>query len=189
MIKLTNFKDISKHLNVPAEAIAFVEGMTASTPNGKYPFGENCFVNVMDSSIKPREDRRAEAHNLYIDVQCLISGDERIYYTDRNTLTALTEYNPEKDVIFYALVNDAGLQVSDAQYQKALTEYAAKYYDTYKGGVGKGSGQGGKVTVEDVVRYLDAEQGNIIKEQCYDELLYDYLYENNKIMMGEVPMN
>jgi YhcH/YjgK/YiaL family protein len=101
MIKLTNFKDISKHLNVPAEAIAFVEGMTASTENGKYPFGENCFVNVMDSSIKPREDRRAEAHNLYIDVQCLISGDERIYYTDRNTLTALTEYNPEKDVIFY----------------------------------------------------------------------------------------
>lgn len=95
----------------------------------------------------------------------------------------------EKDMIFYALVKNAGLQVSEEQYQKALTEYAAKYYDTYKSGVGKGSGQGGKVTVEDVARYLDAEQGNIIKEQCYDELLYDYLYENNKIMMGEVPMN
>ncbi|MBQ2256894.1 MAG: hypothetical protein II330_08515 [Clostridia bacterium] len=95
----------------------------------------------------------------------------------------------EKDMIFYALVKDADLQVSDAQYQKALTEYAAKYYDTYKDGVGKGSGQGGKVTVEDVAAYLDAEQGNIIKEQCYDELLYDYLYENNKIIMGETPMN
>ena len=95
----------------------------------------------------------------------------------------------EKDMIFYALVKDAGLQVSEEQYQKALTEYAAKYYDTYKSGVGKGSGQGGKVTVEDVARYLDAEQGNIIKEQCYDELLYEYLYDNNKIMMGEVPMN
>ena len=47
----------------------------------------------------------------------------------------------------------------------------------------------GKVTVEDVAAYLDAEQRNVIKEICYDELLYDYLYENNQIMMGEVPMN
>ena len=101
MIKLTNFKDISKHLNVPAEAIAFVESITVETPNGKYPFGEDCFVNVMDSSIKPREGKRAEAHDLYIDVQCMISGDERIYYTDRKALTAVTEYNPVKDVIFY----------------------------------------------------------------------------------------
>lgn len=101
MIKLTNFKDISKHLNVPAEAIAFVESITVETPNGKYPFGEDCFVNVMDSSIKPREGKRAEAHNLFIDVQCLITGDERIYYTDRAPLTAVTEYNPTKDVIFF----------------------------------------------------------------------------------------
>ncbi len=95
----------------------------------------------------------------------------------------------EKDMIFYAMVADAGLQISAEQYQKALLDYAAKYYDTYSAGVGTGSGQGGKVTVEDVAAYLDAEQGNIIKEQCFDELLYDYLYDNNKIMMGEVPMN
>lgn len=95
----------------------------------------------------------------------------------------------EKDMIFYAMVRDAGLQVLDEQYQKALTEYATKYFDTYKSGVGKGSGQGGAVTVEDVAAYLDQEQGNIIREQCYDELLYDYLYENNKIMMGDTPMN
>ncbi len=95
----------------------------------------------------------------------------------------------EKDMIFYAMVKDAGLQIPEQQYQKALLDYAAKYYDTYSAGVGKGSGQGGKVTVEDVAAYLDQEQGNIIKELCYDELLYDYLYENNHIMMGDVPMN
>lgn len=95
----------------------------------------------------------------------------------------------EKDVIFYAIIAHADLQVSEQQYADALTEYATKYYDTYKNGVGKGSGQGGTVTVEDVAAYLDAEQRNIIKEQCYDELLYDYLYQNNKIIMGDVPMN
>lgn len=95
----------------------------------------------------------------------------------------------EKDVIFYAIVADAKLSVSDAQYSKALLEYAERYYDTYSSAVGKGSGQGGKVTVEDVAAYLNEEQPNVIRELCYDDLLYDYLYDNNKIMMGEVPMN
>lgn len=101
MKKLTSFRDIGAYVNVPAEAVAFVESITEDTPNGKYPFGENCFVNVMDAPIKPREGFRAEAHDVYIDVQCLIAGDERIYYTDRSALRAVTEYNPDKDVIFY----------------------------------------------------------------------------------------
>ena len=95
----------------------------------------------------------------------------------------------EKDMIFYAMVADAGIQVSEQMYAEELQAYATKYFDTYAPGVGAGSGQGGKVTVEDVAAYLDAEQRNVIKEICYDELLYDYLYENNQIMMGEVPMN
>ena len=102
MKKLTCFCEIGNYVKVPAEAVDFVKSITKETPNGKYPFGEDCFVNVMDSSLKPREENRAEAHNQYIDVQCLIDGDERIYYKDRATLTALTEYSAEKDVIFYA---------------------------------------------------------------------------------------
>ena len=101
MKKLKSFREISEHVKVPAEAVAFVESICADTPNGKYPFGEGCFVNVMDAPIKPRGELRAEAHDLYIDVQCLIAGDERIYYTDRSRLRAVTEYNPQKDVIFY----------------------------------------------------------------------------------------
>ncbi len=101
MKKLNNFHNIGAYVNVPAEAVAFVESICSDTPNGKYPFGENCFVNVMDAAINPREELKAEAHDLYIDVQCLISGDERIYYTDRHGLKAVTEYNPVKDVIFY----------------------------------------------------------------------------------------
>lgn len=95
----------------------------------------------------------------------------------------------EKDMIFYAIVKDARLQITDEIYDKALHDYAGKYYSTFAPGVGKGSGQGGKVTVEDVAAYLDAQQRNVIRELCYDEMLYDYLYENNKIFMGEVPMN
>lgn len=95
----------------------------------------------------------------------------------------------EKDMIFYAMVKDAGLEISQDQYQNALHDYAIKYFENFAPGVGKGSGQGGKVTVEDVMAYLDAEQRNVIRELCYDELLYDLLYENNHIFMGEIEMN
>ncbi len=108
---------------------------------------------------------------------------------DEIKIMTLSYSYAEKDMIFYAIVKDAGLQISDEAYDKALHDYAAKYYGTFAPGIGKGSGQGGKVTVEDVAAYLDAEQRNIIRELCYDQMLYDYLYENNKIFMGEVPMN
>ena len=108
---------------------------------------------------------------------------------DEIKIMTLSYSYAEKDMIFYAVVKDAGLQISDEAYDKALHDYAEKYYSTFAPGVGKGSGQGGKVTVEDVAAYLDAEQGNIIRELCYDQMLYDYLYENNQIFMGKVPMN
>ena len=95
----------------------------------------------------------------------------------------------EKDMIFYAMVADADLQIPEQLYKETLQDYATRHFDTYASAVGTGSGQGGKVTVEDVAAYIDVELGNIIKEQCYDELLYDYLYQNNKVMMGNTPMN
>ncbi|MBR5880413.1 MAG: hypothetical protein IKZ16_01895 [Clostridia bacterium] len=55
--------------------------------------------------------------------------------------------------------------------------------------MGKGSGEGGKVTVEDVKAYLDRQQKLTIRELCYDYMMYDFLYSNNKIFVGDVPMN
>ena len=108
---------------------------------------------------------------------------------DEIKIMTLSYSYAEKDMIFYAIVKDAGLTVTDAQYQSALQSYAKKYYSTFAPGVGKGSGQGGKVTVEDVAAYLNQEQPNTVRELCYDEMLYDYLLQNNKIFMGDVPMN
>ena len=102
MIKCKSFDEILNHLNIPAQAVEFVKTITEETPNGKYPFGEDCFVNVMNATMKPRTAHRAEAHDLYIDVQCLITGEERIYYADREGLPLETPYNPEKDVCFYS---------------------------------------------------------------------------------------
>lgn len=108
---------------------------------------------------------------------------------DEMKLAELANGYAKKDIVFYAVVTDAGLEISDAQYAATLQEYAEKHYDSYASYVGKGTGQGGKVTARDVAAYLDDQQKNVICEICYDEKLYDYLYENNKIFMGNVPMN
>lgn len=101
MIKLSNFADIQKYFNVPDEAIAFLKSLTADSANGKYPFTDDCFVNVMNCDTKT-EMASMEAHDNFVDVQCVIEGEEKILYTDRAGLTVVTPYNPDKDVLFYS---------------------------------------------------------------------------------------
>ena len=44
MIKIQNIQDLPAYLAVPREALDFVRGMTAETPDGRYEFGEDCFA-------------------------------------------------------------------------------------------------------------------------------------------------
>ncbi len=101
MKKLKSFREIPEHLDVPVEAVDFLLNINTQTPNGRYEFGERCFVNVMDASMTERTVRRAETHDQYVDVQCLITGRERIYVIAREKLTPETPYDEGKDVTFY----------------------------------------------------------------------------------------
>lgn len=101
MIKLTNYQDLKKYFTVPDEALAFLATITEETENGRYYFGDDCFVNVMNYTTK-EELSDMEAHDVYVDVQCLFTGEERIYYTDRAPLKETVPLNETKDVLFYA---------------------------------------------------------------------------------------
>ena len=101
MIKITSFKDIEQHFNIPKAAIAFLESANADTPNGKYPFGADCFINVMHCTTKT-EQGVMEAHNIYVDVQCLLTGEEKILYTDKTDLPVTTPYDAQKDASFHS---------------------------------------------------------------------------------------
>ena len=100
MIKIQSYSDIAKYFRIPAEAIAFLENATTDTENGKYPFGEDCFINVMDAQTKA-EMADMEAHDIYVDVQCLITGEEKIFYTPKAPLT-VTLVKEGKDCSMYA---------------------------------------------------------------------------------------
>lgn len=101
MIKVTSYQDLKKYFTVPDEALAFLSTITKDTENGRYHFGDDCFVNVMNYTTKT-ELADMEAHDVYVDVQCLFTGEERIYYADRSALHETVPLNEAKDVLFFA---------------------------------------------------------------------------------------
>ena len=100
MEKITKLQEVKRFFDVPEEAIAFMETLSVDTESGKYEFGPDCFVSVMDANTSS-EIAHIEAHRAYIDLQVLIDGEERIYYADVDTLKPETPYDAEKDIAFY----------------------------------------------------------------------------------------
>jgi len=104
MIKIYNLKDLTAHLTVPQDALDFVLRLTADTPNGRYDFGADCYVNVMECNTSA-DLAPMEAHEQFIDVQMVLAGEEKIYVTAKAPLTVTEPYNAEKDIAFYAWEN------------------------------------------------------------------------------------
>jgi YhcH/YjgK/YiaL family protein len=65
--------------------------------------GKNLYANVAEIEGKTPESARMETHNNYIDIQVPITGIETMGWISGSHLKQLTdEYNPEKDITFYA---------------------------------------------------------------------------------------
>ena len=59
--------------------------------------GDNVYINVMDATAQPIEERSYEIHKNYMDIQMDLVGVERIDTGDC-TKMEVGEYNAEKDV-------------------------------------------------------------------------------------------
>ena len=101
MIKLTKYRDLKKYFDIPEEAITFMENATAEVANGRYDFGPDCHINVMESATHVGSGLM-EAHDIYVDAQCLIAGEEKILYADKTTLPLETAYDAAKEAAFYS---------------------------------------------------------------------------------------
>jgi YhcH/YjgK/YiaL family protein len=70
--------------------------------NGKYEIdGDNAFALVSEYKTKDELDGKLEAHRKYIDIQFLAKGTELIGYAPFYRQKVITEYNEEKDVVFF----------------------------------------------------------------------------------------
>lgn len=68
--------------------------------------GDLLFMNVMEFEARPAENKKAELHRTYADVQLLISGIEGIEYSVLTPTTGLEDYHAEDDYQLIAEIPD-----------------------------------------------------------------------------------
>jgi YhcH/YjgK/YiaL family protein len=70
---------------------------------GKYEIdGKDVFALVSEYESKEHADCRLEAHCKYADIQLIVSGRELIGFAQLNNQTVTSEYNPDKDIVFFS---------------------------------------------------------------------------------------
>jgi YhcH/YjgK/YiaL family protein len=87
---------------IPDYAKNFILNLSKDISLGKKILENDDFANVETYSTKNFEDAKFEIHKKYIDIQLLISGNERIYIKHKNDIPEMPEYNAEKDIAFYS---------------------------------------------------------------------------------------
>lgn len=93
-----DFKNINLY-NIDETIKNFILNIDPNIAPGRHVISEKAFINIEE--YETRSEIKLEAHKNHIDIQFLISGEEKVYTTDLCNLQPNTEYNKEKDVIFY----------------------------------------------------------------------------------------
>jgi YhcH/YjgK/YiaL family protein len=83
-------------------AFGFLNSITSGSEEKKYEIqGDDMYAII--ASYNTIEPHKFEAHREYVDIQCLLEGQEIIESTALNGLTVDIPYDPEKDVGFYVM--------------------------------------------------------------------------------------
>lgn len=85
------------------EAFAFIRSFCENPlADGRYELcGDRLYAMVSNYQPGPREEPCYEAHDRYIDIQCMISGSEYQWYAARDQVSVSVPYEEEKDIGFY----------------------------------------------------------------------------------------
>lgn len=96
---LKNYVGVNRHFS---KVIEFIEANDLNAlKNGKHEIdGPDCFVNIMDTKGKTKEEAVMETHRRMLDIQIPLDADETYGYTPTADLPE-AEYNEAKDVTKY----------------------------------------------------------------------------------------
>ena len=73
-------------------------GWAADLPCGRYDLEDGIYVNVSEYTTK--SGGQFEAHRRYIDVQCILSGEEKIEVAPTESLCITRDYDETADILF-----------------------------------------------------------------------------------------
>ncbi|EHD23323.1 MULTISPECIES: YhcH/YjgK/YiaL family protein [Brenneria] len=84
------------------DAIEYVKrNITAVTPLGKHDIdGDNAFVLISNDSTEALEQRRAEYHGKYLDIQIVLTGVEGMTFSNLPAGKADVDWLADKDIAF-----------------------------------------------------------------------------------------
>ncbi len=99
--KIENLKNYIKDQNLLNAILDFLK--TAKTAEkGKHDILGETHANVLEYTTKPFESVKMEAHEKFLDLQYIVSGEEKILKQELADNKPITEYDEAKDRIFYS---------------------------------------------------------------------------------------
>lgn len=91
---MEGYKKVHPRMEMALEAL---QKLAASNPaDGRYEIdGDNIYANVSTGKTRLAKDAKFEMHKQYIDIQCVIEGQEIIGNETVDKLVPVTEYQPD----------------------------------------------------------------------------------------------
>lgn len=117
---ITIYRDLSPNI---ALGLDFLKQMKPDTAVGTYQVNQRVKVIVSEYETKTENEYGYEAHRKNIDIQYLLSGEERIACLPIERLKETMPYDEENDAAFYSV--DPSLQPS---YLSLLSGYFAIFF-------------------------------------------------------------
>ena len=101
--KIENIQQYNGLSDLLNEGLKFIaEPDFSKIEPGKIVLKDNLlFAMVSEYATKPVAECKLEAHKKYIDIQFIVSGEEKIGFTTLAGQTPSVPYNPEKDIVFF----------------------------------------------------------------------------------------
>ena len=99
--KIENLKNYIKDQDLLKAVSDFLKTAKTATKGRNDILGET-YANVLEYTTKTFETVKMEAHRQFVDLQCVINGEEKLLKQDMADNKPITEYNQEKDYAFYA---------------------------------------------------------------------------------------
>jgi biofilm protein TabA len=98
---IKNAKDYSKGFGRLSRAVEFINKIGPAAEDGRYDIcGDDMYAIVSSYRTKGDDAPLFEAHRKYIDVQCMLRGEERIDVVQGTGFRIKNRYLAKKDVLF-----------------------------------------------------------------------------------------
>lgn len=100
-----NIKNAHFYYNIEENyriALEFLKNNDLITmPEGKYSIkNDEIYAIVQQYTTKIEAEGKLEAHRKYTDIQYIVSGEEKLGYSNIDNFIPTTDYDEEKDIIF-----------------------------------------------------------------------------------------